>query len=220
VRLIGLVHPRLREEPETRTVLDDVGLDVARGECLGVIGPNGSGKSTLLRMISGILSPSRGEVAVDGRVVPLLELAVGFHPDLSGNDNVFLYASLYGLSRRRTRALLPTIVEFAELAGHMDLPLKTFSTGMQMRLSFAVAVQLHADVLLIDEVLAVGDAHFQQKCLAWLGETRRRGTTIVLVSHDLALIESLCDRACLLDRGRLVACGDPKTVVGRYRDTF
>jgi ABC-type polysaccharide/polyol phosphate transport system ATPase subunit len=218
VSLIRLLRRDRSERAEARTVLHDIDLDVAGGECLGLIGANGSGKSTLLRIIAGILPPSQGVATVSGRLVPLLDLGVGFDPELSGRANVFLHASLYGLSRRRTREVYPSIVAFAELAEHMDEPLKTFSSGMQMRLGFAVAAHLQADVLLIDEVLAVGDAHFQAKCLAWLDATRRQGTTIVVVSHDLRLITQLCDRVCLLHEGRIVATGAPGSVVARYQE--
>jgi ABC-type polysaccharide/polyol phosphate transport system ATPase subunit len=218
VSLIQLLRRDRRETVETRTVLRDIDLEVAAGECLGLVGPNGSGKSTLLRIVAGILPPTQGTATVSGRLVPLLDLGVGFNPELSGRANVFLHASLYGLSRKQTVAVYPDIVAFAELAQHMDQPLKTFSSGMQMRLGFAVAAHLQADILLIDEVLAVGDAHFQAKCLAWLDVTRRQGTTIVVVSHDLRLVTQLCDRACLLDEGRIVASGSPDSVVARYQE--
>ncbi len=218
VRLIQLLRRDRPEMIQARSVLRDIDLEVAAGECLGLIGPNGSGKSTLLRIIAGILSPTSGDAVVSGRIVPLLDLGVGFNPELSGRANVHLHASLYGLSRSRTTEIYPAIVAFAELGEYMEQPLKTFSSGMQMRLGFSVAAHLQADILLVDEVLAVGDAHFQAKCLAWLDATRRQGKTVVIVSHDLQLITRLCDRACLLNEGHIVALGPPAGVVARYRE--
>jgi ABC-2 type transport system ATP-binding protein len=220
VRLLALVHSRQREERQLFWALRDVDLTVGRGECMGLIGANGSGKSTLLRIIAGIFVPTTGYVTVHGMVTPMIELGVGFHPDLSGRENVYLNTSLYGLSRRDTDAIYDSIVDFSELAEFMDLPIKNYSTGMHARLGFAVAANLQPDVLLVDEVLAVGDERFKQKCLARMEEVRRRGTTIVLVSHDLATVERMCDRACLLVQGRLELEGEPSKVVTRYREVL
>ena len=218
VRALGLVSGRHRERREEFVALRDVSLQVRRGEALGLIGPNGSGKSTLLRLLAGILRPTAGEVKVQGRVAPLIELGVGFHPELTGRENIHLNTSLFGLSRRQTEALMDDIIAFSELADFIDLPVKSYSTGMYMRLGFAIAVHLEADVLLLDEVLAVGDAHFQEKCRERLGAMRAAGNTVVLVSHDLAAVESMCDRACLLVGGRLVDEGPPARVVRRYHE--
>ncbi len=218
VRALALLNPRHREEREEFLALRDVSLTIERGEFLGVVGPNGSGKSTLLRILAGILRASAGEVSVSGRVAPLIELGVGFHPELTGRENVHLNTSLFGLSRRQADALLPRIVEFSELRDFIDVPVKNYSTGMYMRLGFAVAVHLEAEVLLLDEVLAVGDEHFQEKCVARLKAIRELGHTIVMVSHSLPAVEAMCDRACLLMSGRLVAEGPPAQVVGRYRE--
>lgn len=218
VRAVGLVHPRHRERREEFWALRDVDLAVRRGEFLGLIGPNGSGKSTLLRILAGIFPPTRGTVAVRGRVAPMIELGVGFHPELTGRENIYLHTSLFRLSRRETDAIYREIVAFAELEGFMDLPVKNYSTGMYVRLGFAAAVHLDPDILLIDEVLAVGDERFQHKCLQRMEEIRRQGKTIIVVSHALDTIERLADRACLLVRGRVEAEGDPAKVVARYRE--
>jgi ABC-type polysaccharide/polyol phosphate transport system ATPase subunit len=218
VRLLGLLHARHRERRETFRALDGVRLTVARGECLGVIGPNGSGKSTLLRLMAGIFPPTEGEVLVHGRVAPMIELGVGFHPDLTGAENVHLNTSLYGLLRRQTNAIFPLIVRFAELEEFVDVPVKNYSAGMYVRLGFSIAAHLDPDVLLVDEVLAVGDERFRQKCLERIAELRRRATTLVVVSHDLETVEQICDRACLLVRGRIEAEGPPSAVVKQYRE--
>jgi ABC-2 type transport system ATP-binding protein len=220
VRVLGLFHPHQREHREQFWALRDVDLTVRRGECLGLIGSNGSGKSTLLRIIAGIFVPTAGHVAVQGRVTPMIELGVGFHPDLSGRENVYLNTSLYGLSRRETDDIYEAIVSFSELAEFMDLPVKNYSTGMYVRLGFSVVAHLQPDVLLVDEVLAVGDERFKQKCLAWMEEVRRRDTTIVLVSHDMSTVEQMCDRAYLLVRGRPDLEGEPSKVVARYREVL
>ena len=217
VRLIGVFKPRYRERLETFWALRGIDLQVREGECVGLIGPNGSGKSTLLRIMASIYRPTDGEAIVRGRVAPMIELGVGFQPDLTGQENVYLNTSLFGLSRRETDAIYQQVVEFSGLGEFIDVPVKNYSTGMHARLGFSVAVHLTPDVLLVDEVLAVGDAEFQRKCLDRIGELRRRGTTIVLVSHSTSIIERMCDRVCRLDRGRLEADGDPGQVVGRYQ---
>ena len=220
VRLLGVFHPRHREQLEKFWALREIDLTVRKGECLGLIGPNGSGKSTLLRIMASIFRPTAGRVVVRGRVAPMIELGVGFHPDLTGQENIHLNTSLYGLSRRETDGIYEEIVGFSELGEFIDVPVKNYSTGMYARLGFSVAVHLEPDILLIDEVLAVGDEQFQQKCLHRMGELRRRGTTIILVSHSMQTIERMCDRVCLLVRGRLEAEGDPGKVVARYRESL
>ena len=170
--------------------------------------------------MASIYRPTEGEVVVRGRVAPMIELGVGFQPDLTGQENVYLNTSLYGLSRRETDAIYQQIVAFSELGEFIDVPAKNYSTGMYARLGFSVAVHLEPDILLIDEVLAVGDEQFQQKCLHRMGELRRRGTTIILVSHDMQTIERMCDRVCLLVRGRLEAEGEPGKVAARYREVL
>jgi ABC-2 type transport system ATP-binding protein len=218
VRLVGLLSPAHRERTETFWALRDVDLALEQGECLGLIGANGSGKSTLLRIIAGIFSPTGGSVMVRGRVVRIIELGVGFQPDLSGRENIYLNTSLYGLSRRDTDRLLDPIVAFSELDAFIDVPVKNYSTGMYARLGFSIAVHLEPDILLVDEVLAVGDEHFRAKCLRRMQEIRRRGKTIVLVSHSMEAIAEMTDRAALLVRGQLEAEGDPAKVLACYRD--
>jgi ABC-type polysaccharide/polyol phosphate transport system ATPase subunit len=218
VRAIGLIHARHRERREEFWALREIDMNVRRGSFIGLIGPNGSGKSTLLRIIAGIFPPTRGEVTVRGRVAPMIELGVGFHPDLTGRENIYLNTSLFRLSRRETDAIVGDVVAFAELEDFIDLPIKNYSSGMYMRLGFAVAVHLDPEVLLIDEVLAVGDARFTERCLKRMDEIRRKGRTIILVSHSLELVRRLCDRACLLVHGRIRADGDPAQVIARYRE--
>ena len=220
VRLLALFDPRHREHKEAFWALRDVDVSIRRGEFLGLIGPNGSGKSTLLRVMAGIFPPTRGEVIVHGRLAPMIELGVGFHPELTGRENIFLNTSLFSLSDRQTRAIYQDIVTFAELEEFIDMPVKNYSTGMYMRLGFAVAVHLDTDILLIDEVLAVGDERFQHKCFTRMEAFRREGKTIILVSHDMGTIEQMCDRACLLVRGRVEAEGEPGKVIERYREVL
>jgi len=218
VRFVGLFDPRQRERREELWALRGVDLSVGSGECLGFIGPNGSGKSTLLRLMAGIFPPTDGTLRVEGRVAPMIELGVGFHPDLTGCENVYLNTSLFGLPRRETDRLYDSIVEFSGLAASMDLPVKTYSSGMYMRLGFSVTIHLDADLLLIDEILAVGDEAFHQKCIERLHLIRSSGRTIVMVSHDLALVEKMCDRVCLLVGGRILVQGEPRAVIERYHE--
>jgi ABC-2 type transport system ATP-binding protein len=196
--------------------LKDVSFLVKEGETLGIIGANGSGKSTVLKLAAGIMEPNEGEITVSGRVCPIIELGTGFHPDLTGRENVFLNASLLGLSGQETRERLPQIVEFSGISPFIDTPVKRYSSGMYVRLAFAIAVHTEPDILLVDEALAVGDADFQEKCLDRMRELQANGTTIVLVSHNLKLIQEYCTRAILLNKGRLEADGPPRAVVEAY----
>jgi ABC-type polysaccharide/polyol phosphate transport system ATPase subunit len=201
---------------ETFTALNDVTLTVPKGRTLGVIGRNGSGKSTLLKLVAGITKPSSGTVKVEGRVSALIELGAGFHPEISGRENVFINGIMLGLTKREVARRFDEIVEFAELREFIDAPVKTYSSGMYMRLGFAVAIHVDPDVLLVDEVLAVGDEGFTHKCLDKFGEFKRRGKTILLVTHSLGLVERFCDEALWLDAGRIRGSGDPKRIVGAY----
>lgn len=196
--------------------LREVSFSVARGETLGIIGRNGSGKSTILKLIAGVMAASEGQVRVAGRVSPLIELGAGFHSDLTGRENIFLNASILGMPNREIKARYDEIVAFSELADFMDTPVKRYSSGMYVRLGFSIAVHSHPDILLVDEVLAVGDAPFQEKCLAKMREIQDRGVSIVLVSHALALVESFCHRALLLHGGRVAGEGNPQEVVHQY----
>jgi lipopolysaccharide transport system ATP-binding protein len=198
--------------------LRDVDLDFPRGRMIGIIGSNGSGKSTLLKLIGGILKPTAGAITVAGRVSALIELGAGFHPEFTGRENVYVNGILLGLTRAEIRDRFHDIVGFAGLDAFIDNPVKTYSSGMYMRLGFAIAVTVDPDILLIDEVLAVGDEAFQHKCVGKIQEFKARGKTILLVSHDLGSIERLCDEAVWLHRGRLMAQGATREIVGRYLD--
>lgn len=197
--------------------LRDVSFDVAAGSTLGLIGHNGSGKSTLLKIAAGILRPSEGSVLQRGRLAALLELGAGFHPELTGRENVYLNASFLGLSRSRTHEVYDAIVDFAEIGDFMDTQVKSYSSGMLVRLGFAVAVHVDPEVLLVDEVLAVGDEAFQAKCIERIRSFRATGGTIVLVTHALDTVVAMCDRAVMLHRGRVHADGEPMDVVQQMR---
>ena len=196
--------------------LRDVDLEVPRGCCLGIIGENGSGKSTLLRIIAGVAKPTSGDIAVDGRVSALLELGAGFNPEFTGRDNVLLNASILGFTDSETRARMPSIEKFAEIGEFVDRPVKTYSSGMFLRLAFAVAIHMDPDVLVVDEALAVGDLYFQQRCIRRIQHLKQQGVTIVFVSHDLEAQRSLADRAVWVDHGRVVLEGRPDDVASRY----
>src|SRR5687767_5968085 len=201
---------------DTFTALDNLSMAVPAGATLGLIGRNGSGKSTALKLVAGITKPTAGTVTVRGRISALIELGAGFHPEISGRENVFINGIMLGLSRREIERRFDEIVEFAELRDFIDAPVKTYSSGMYMRLGFAVAIHVDPDVLLVDEVLAVGDEGFTHKCLDKFAEFRRRGRTILLVTHSLGLVERFCDDALWLDKGQVKGTGDPRRVVGAY----
>jgi ABC-type polysaccharide/polyol phosphate transport system ATPase subunit len=201
---------------ETFAAVRDVTVSVPRGRTLGVIGRNGSGKSTLLKLVAGITKPTTGTVHVNGRISALIELGAGFHPEISGRENVFINGIMLGLTKREIARRFDEIVDFAEMKDFIDAPVKTYSSGMYMRLGFAVAIHVDPDVLLVDEVLAVGDEGFTHKCLDKFAEFKRRGKTILLVTHSLGLVERFCDDALWMDAGSMKALGDPKRVVGAY----
>jgi ABC-type polysaccharide/polyol phosphate transport system ATPase subunit len=210
------LHPFRRTEYEPNHALKNVTFSVAPGEFFGVVGPNGGGKSTLLRILAGIYAPDSGSVRVNGLLSPFIELGVGFNMELSARDNVRINATLLGLSRRELRDRFDAIIGFAELERHVDKKLKNFSSGMLVRLAFSIAIQVEFDVLLLDEVLAVGDQAFQQKCFDTFDRFREEGKTMVLVSHDLAAIAEHCDRALLLRDGRVTEIGTAVDVVAAY----
>ena len=210
-----LLHRSLPPKREIRA-LQHVDLDVAPGETFGVVGQNGSGKSTLLKLLAGVFEPSSGSLDVGGRVGSLIEVGAGFHPEFTGNENVYLNAAIHGISRSYVDEHLSDIIAFAELEDFADVPVKNYSTGMFMRLGFSVAMHIQPDVLLVDEVLAVGDEDFQQKCFGRIWEFKRGGGTIVFVSHDPRQVEQLCDRAILLDRGEVVERGTAEDVLRSY----
>jgi ABC-type polysaccharide/polyol phosphate transport system ATPase subunit len=207
-----------RQRPQRRHLwaLRDVDIDVLPGESFGIVGANGSGKSTLLKLIAGIYPPSDGELRIGGRVGSLLEIGAGFHPDFTGTENVYLSAAVFGIPRGYVDEHLAEILAFAELEEFADQPVKTYSSGMYVRLGFSVAMHVQPDVLLLDEVLAVGDEAFQQKCHGRIWEFKRAGGTIVFVSHDPNAVERLCERAMLLERGRVIECGTPEDVLRTY----
>lgn len=197
--------------------LEDISFEVEKGETFGIIGENGSGKSTLLGIIAGISKPTSGEVKVQGSVATLIELGAGFHGDLSGRENIYLNGSILGFSRKEMDKKFKAIVEFSELEKFINMPVKYYSSGMYVRLGFAIAVTVEPDILLIDEVLAVGDEHFQKKCLRRIEDFQRNGRTILFVSHALGLVEELCDRVILLEKGHIKGEGRPKSVLKVYR---
>ncbi len=211
-----VLHPTRRRRFDPLDVLVDVTFDVRRGEVFGILGRNGSGKSTLMKCLAGIYEADAGEMWLRGRMAPFIELGVGFNPDLTAHDNVLINAVMLGLDPEQARERYDSIMDFAELHEFAEMKLKNYSSGMQVRLAFSVMVHVDADVLLIDEVLAVGDAAFQQKCYDVLSHARDEGRTILLVTHDMHQVQRFCDRALLLDRGRTVAIDDSRTVARKY----
>jgi ABC-type polysaccharide/polyol phosphate transport system ATPase subunit len=210
------LHPFATRTVDTLQALDDVSFDVRSGEFFGIVGRNGSGKSTLLKCLAGIYALDGGDVRVAGRLSPFIELGVGFNPNLTARDNVLINAIMLGLTRKQARERFDEIIAFAELEEFVDLKLKNYSSGMAVRLGFSVAIQVDADVLLVDEVLAVGDAAFQAKCFDEFERMMDEGRTILFVTHDMGAVERFCDRALLLERGRIVDIGDPGTVARKY----
>jgi ABC-type polysaccharide/polyol phosphate transport system ATPase subunit len=210
------LHPLRRTRHERLQALKDITFSVAPGEFFGIVGRNGSGKSTLLKCLAGIYRTDSGRIWADGRISTFIELGVGFNPDLAAYDNVALNGVMLGLSSREARARYKRVIEFAELEEFQELKLKNYSSGMHVRLAFSVAIQVDADILLIDEVLAVGDAAFQQKCFDVFNRMREEGRTIVFVTHDMSAVTRFCHRAMLLERGEILALGDPEDVADRY----
>ncbi|MCH8814215.1 MAG: ABC transporter ATP-binding protein [Chloroflexi bacterium] len=196
--------------------LRDISFSIGRGEVAGIVGRNGSGKSTILKLIAGVTAPTEGEVRVLGRVSPLIELGAGFHPDLTGRENIKMNASILGMTARETAERFDDIVDFAELWEFVDTPVKRYSSGMYMRLGFAVAIYSNPEILLVDEVLSVGDAYFQDKCLAKMDEFKKSGVSIVVVSHSMELVTEFCDRVMLIDGGHLIGDGPPSEIVEQY----
>jgi ABC-type polysaccharide/polyol phosphate transport system ATPase subunit len=206
------LHPFRSRTYDAFHAMNDISFEVRRGEFFGIVGRNGSGKSTLLKCIAGIYQLDRGRIEVEGRLSPFIELGVGFNPDLAAEDNVIINAVMMGLSRAEARRRFPEIIAFAELEEFVDLKLKNYSSGMAVRLGFAVSTQVDAEVLLVDEVLAVGDASFQQKCFEVFQRLKDEGRTILFVTHDMALVERFCDRAMLLERGQMLSIGEPHEI--------
>lgn len=205
-----------RNSYDVRTVLRGVSFEIKKGEAIGLIGKNGSGKSTMLKLLSKIMYPDSGKITVKGRTVSLIELGAGFHPDMSGRENIYINASIFGLSSKEIDKKIQTIIDFSELWNYIDNPVRTYSSGMYMRLAFAVAISIEADVLLIDEILAVGDAHFQEKCFKKLKDIKASGTTIVIVSHALGQIEEFCDKSIWIKDGLVEMIDRPSIVHEQY----
>jgi len=205
-----------RRTNEKLHILKDINLNIKKGEALALIGTNGSGKSTLLKLITKIIYPNKGEIIVHGKVASLLELGAGFHPDFSGRENIYFNASIFGMTKKEIDAKVNDIIEFSELQEFIDNPVRTYSSGMYMRLAFSVAISVKADVLLIDEILAVGDEHFQQKCYAKMEELRDQGITIVFVSHSMGVVNKFCDRAAWIKDGEVKMLGPTKEVTDAY----
>ena len=205
-----------RNRHEDRWVLKGISFNVKKGEAIGLIGKNGCGKSTTLKMLTRIMYPTSGAIELKGRVSSLIELGAGFHPDMSGRENIFTNASIFGLNHAEIERRLDDIISFSELEEFIDNPVRTYSSGMYMRLAFAVAINVDADILLIDEILAVGDVSFQEKCFEKLKEIKRKGTTIVIVSHVTQQIKNICDRAIWIDEGLIREEGKPDLVTGHY----
>ncbi len=205
-----------RKRIETFSALNDVSFTVQRGEFFGIIGKNGSGKSTLLKILAGVYTPDSGHVEVRGLISPFLELGIGFNPELSGRDNVYLNATVLGLSKKMIDQKFASIVAFSELERFIDQKLKNYSSGMQVRLAFAVAIHANREILLLDEVLAVGDINFRAKCLSEVERYRREGKTVILVTHDLDTVKNYCDRAMVLKEGSVSALGKPEEVISQY----
>lgn len=209
-----------RNKYENRQILNGISFKVPKGQAVGLIGRNGCGKSTTLKLLTRILKPNKGTVKIDGRVSSLIELGAGFHPDMSGRENIYINATIFGLKKEEIDSRLDDIIRFSELEEFIDNPVRTYSSGMYMRLAFAVAINVNADVLLIDEILAVGDVSFQKKCFEKLKDIKEQGTTIVIVSHSMEQMYSICDRLIWIDEGRIVEDGEPKLIGMHYLDSM
>lgn len=210
-----LIH-NIKKNYTNFEVLDDISITIKKGEQVGLIGQNGSGKSTLLKLFTKILYPQSGNIQTYGKVSSLLELGAGFHPDFSGRENIYTNATIFGLSKAEIDGIINSVIEFSELENFIDNPVRTYSSGMYMRLAFSVAIHVNPDILLIDEILAVGDASFQKKCFDKIMDFKNKGVTIVIVSHDLSTIEKICDRIIWLDDGKIQMDGNPKEVIEAY----
>ena len=205
-----------RNKREKREVLKDVSLTIKKGEAVALIGVNGSGKSTLLKLMTKIIYPNKGKITTNGKLTSLLELGAGFHPDFSGRENIYFNASIFGLTKKEIDERLEQIIEFSELGDYIDNPVRTYSSGMYMRLAFAVAINVDAEILLVDEILAVGDQHFQEKCIAKMKELKKQGKTMVFVTHSMETVKEFCSRAVWLSNGVIKMDGKPDEVIEEY----
>ena len=205
-----------RNKKEKRVVLDGIDLKIKKGDCVALIGTNGSGKSTLLKLMTKIIYPNKGKIITRGKLTSLLELGAGFHPDFSGRENIYFNASIFGLSKKQIDKRLDNIINFSELGSYIDNPVRTYSSGMYLRLAFSVAINVDAEILLVDEILAVGDQHFQEKCLNKMKELKKEGKTMVFVTHSMDLAKALCDRAVWLCDGKIKMDGQVDSVIEEY----
>jgi len=205
-----------RNKREKREVLKNINLTINDGEAVALIGVNGSGKSTLLKLMTKIIYPNKGKIITNGKLTSLLELGAGFHPDFTGRENIYFNASIFGLTRSEINERLDKIIEFSELGSYIDNPVRTYSSGMYMRLAFAIAINVDADILLVDEVLAVGDQHFQDKCIAKMKQLKEEGKTMVFVTHSLGTVKEFCNRAVWLKDGEIKIDGNPEEVIEKY----
>lgn len=205
-----------RNRKEVREVLKGINLNIKKGEAVALIGVNGSGKSTLLKLMTKIIYPNKGKILINGKLTSLLELGAGFHPDFSGRENIYFNASIFGLTKKQIDARLEQIIEFSELRDYIDNPVRTYSSGMFMRLAFAVAINVDADILLVDEILSVGDQHFQAKCINKMKELKKEGKTMVFVTHSLGSAQELCDRSIWLSNGIIKMDGDTNAIIEKY----
>ena len=205
-----------RNRKETREVLKDINLTIKKGEAVALIGVNGSGKSTLLKLMTKIIYPNSGKIVTNGKLTSLLELGAGFHPDFSGRENIYFNASIFGLTRKEIDKRIDKIIEFSELGEYIDNPVRTYSSGMYMRLAFSVAINVDAEILLVDEILAVGDQHFQQKCINKMKELKNEGKTMVFVTHSMNTVKEFCTRAVWLNKGHIKMDGEPNEVIEKY----
>jgi ABC-2 type transport system ATP-binding protein len=205
-----------KNKVEVRTVLDDIDLVIKKGETVALIGTNGSGKSTLLKLMTKIIYPNKGKIITKGKLTSLLELGAGFHPDFTGRENIYFNASIFGLTRGEIEDRIDDVIAFSELEDFIDNPIRTYSSGMYMRLAFSIAINVNAEILLIDEILAVGDQHFQEKCFEKIKELKEAKKTIVLVTHDMNAVTNICDRAVWLFNGKIRLDGESKMVVKEY----
>ena len=201
---------------EKREVLKDISLTIKNGEAVALIGVNGSGKSTLLKLMTKIIYPNSGKIETYGKLTSLLELGAGFHPDFSGRENIYFNASIFGLTRKQIDQRIESIIEFSELGSYIDNPVRTYSSGMYMRLAFAVAINVDAEILLVDEILAVGDQHFQEKCISKMKELKEQGKTMVFVTHSMNTVKQFCTRAIWLNKGTIKMDGKPEEVIEKY----
>lgn len=205
-----------RNKKGKREVLQDINLEIKKGEAVALIGVNGSGKSTLLKLMTKIIYPNKGKIETNGKLTSLLELGAGFHPDFSGRENIYFNASIFGLTKKQIDDRLNDIIEFSELGSYIDNPVRTYSSGMYMRLAFSVAINVDADILLVDEILSVGDQHFQEKCIEKMKELKKEGKTMVFVTHSLSSARELCDRAIWLHKGHIRLDGETNKVIDEY----